>query len=66
MVWIRASEDRVAPQDAKEKRLLCPHCQGAVYTSPERISEAIDEHRRICTGASVEVGRVYRIDYPRS
>lgn len=61
---------------ANEVRLLCPHCNTAIYVQLEwpflkvertrRISAAIDVHRRNCSGAPPEEGRVYRIDYPRA
>lgn len=69
-------ENRIAAAEAKELRLLCPHCFGAVFVTldypftPHRrqraISVAIDEHRRLCLAAPAEAKRVYRIDYPRS
>jgi hypothetical protein len=68
-------EHRQLAAAANEVRLLCPHCSGPLYVplgwscSPvirqRKISEAINEHRAICTAAPSEAGRVYRIDYPR-
>jgi hypothetical protein len=65
-----------SPWEAKEVRLMCPHCSGVVYvplplnvTSEQRqakISEAISEHRRLCSEAPPEEGRVYSITYPRA
>jgi hypothetical protein len=54
---------------------MCPNCHGQVFvplpwnvTSEQRqrvISEAITEHRRLCSAAPPEAGRVYAITYPR-
>lgn len=62
--------------EANEVRLLCPHCNAAIYVTlswpytqidkQRRISEAINEHRKLCAEAPPEEGRVYRIDYPRA
>ena len=64
-----------APVDAKEVRLMCPHCQGFAtakvplgatsWRRQQLIRDAIDEHRVVCTAADATEGRVYRIDYPR-
>lgn len=71
----RVSEPRQQAARSKEIRLLCPHCHSAVFVSlnwpydgierQRMISEAINEHRRLCSGAPPEAQRVYRIDYPR-
>lgn len=76
MPWVPITEARVAPQDAKQVRLQCPHCQGFAYadipwdaTSERRqqeIKKSIDEHRLVCTGADAIEGRVYEIQYPRA
>jgi hypothetical protein len=62
--------------EANEVRLLCPHCNSPLYVPLEwpylranrqrAISEAITEHRRLCSAAPPEAGRVYQITYPRS
>ena len=64
------------PSEAKEARLMCPHCHGVIYvrfpwnvTAEQRrgtISEAISEHRRLCSQAPPEEGRVYSVSYPRA
>jgi hypothetical protein len=68
------SENRAAPWDAKEIRLLCPHGCTVHVMLPYKptalarqtvIRDAIDEHRRVCPGAPSDDGRVYSIDYPR-
>jgi len=69
-------EDRERPVEAKELRLMCPHCHGCIYvkfswpiTAVSRNNEmklAIEEHRPLCTGAPPEAGRVYEISYPRA
>lgn len=61
--------------DSNEVRLLCPHCSSAIYVPLEwpylkvdrqrRISNAINEHRVLCSAAPPEAGRVYEISYPR-
>lgn len=78
MTWAPRSirEDRESLAQAKEIRLLCPHCSQAVYAKFEypftaerrqrAIKAAIDEHRRLCEKAPPEAQRVYRIDYPRA
>jgi hypothetical protein len=63
-----------SPWEAKELRLLCPHCSGAVYvplpwnvTAVQRqrlISEAVTEHRSLCPSDPLD-GTVYSINYPR-
>jgi hypothetical protein len=70
------SENRTPVMEAKQIRLICPHCKVEVYVTmpykptPEQrqqlTSKAIDEHRRLCTQASAEAGRVYEIQYPRT
>ena len=70
------SETRQTLAEAKQIRLLCPHCSKPVYASFEYpftaerrqrvIKEAIDEHRKLCPKAPPEAQRVYRIDYPRT
>ena len=70
------SETRQTVAEAKQVRLLCPHCYGALYvtvpygvTNVERqrlIGEAVNEHRGLCDKAPPEAQRVYRIDYPRT
>ena len=55
---------------------MCPHCHGLVYvpfpwnvTAEQRqrkISEAISEHRGLCSQAPPEEGRVYSVSYPRA
>jgi hypothetical protein len=62
------------PWEAKELRLMCPHCSGAVYvplptnvTAEQRqrlISEAVGEHRSLCP-SEPSSGIVYSISYPR-
>jgi hypothetical protein len=62
--------------EANELRLLCPHCNSPLYvplawpytsvTKQRRVSEAINEHRKLCSAAPPEAERVYRIDYPRA
>lgn len=69
-------EDRQPLAQAKELRLQCPHCSGVVhiklaypFTAIRRqraISQAIDEHRRLCDKAPPEASRVYTIEYPRA
>lgn len=78
MSWKARSirEERTPVAEAKEVRLQCPYCSGAVYVTlsypftaarrQKAISEAIDEHRRLCEKAPPEASRVYRIDYPRA
>ena len=54
---------------------MCPHCAAAVYVQipwnhsveqrQRTISEAINEHRSLCSKAPPEEGRVYSITYPR-
>ena len=78
MTWAPRSirEDRETVAQAKELRLLCPHCSGTVYVTleypfttirrQEAIRAAIDEHRKLCAKAPPEAQRVYRIDYPRA
>lgn len=61
--------------DQSQVRLLCPHCTGALYvtlawpyTSQRRqaaIKDAVDSHRKECSGAPPEAQRVYEIHYPR-
>jgi len=63
-------------EQANEVKLQCPHCHRSVYVQTEwpylrverqrRISEAINEHRKLCEGAPPEAGRVYEISYPRA
>lgn len=70
------SENRDTVAEAKEVRLLCPHCYGALYvtvpygvTAERRqrlIAAAVNEHRGLCDKAPPEAQRVYRIDYPRA
>jgi hypothetical protein len=72
---IHARETSQSPVEAREVRLQCPHCLGLVYvplpwnpTAEQRqrvISEAISEHRRLCSAAPPEAERVYQITYPR-
>ena len=73
---ISASAPRVAePWAAKEKRLMCPHCNGQaivlypwnadVFQRAELTREAIEEHRKICPKADATEARVYEISYPR-
>lgn len=61
---------------ANETRFLCPHCNNSFFVqldwpygptpkNQERKREAIEEHRRNCSGAPPEAGRVFSIDYPR-
>lgn len=69
------NEDRQTVAQAKQVRLLCPHCSGTLYVTldypftPERrqqvMRSAIGEHRGLCAKAPPEAQRVYRIDYPR-
>jgi hypothetical protein len=65
----------VDPHRAPEVKLLCPHCNGALYVTlaapytPQRrqkaIHEAVETHRRECAKAPPEAQRVYQIEYPR-
>jgi hypothetical protein len=65
-----------APVDAKEVRLMCPHCSASVYvtvpvgctslTRQERIKAAVDEHRRLCPSEDALGAVVYTISYPRA
>ena len=60
---------------AKEIKLLCPHCHSSLFVQLDwpylrverqrKISEAIGEHRKLCSAAPPEAGRVYEITYPR-
>lgn len=74
---LKVSTPKVAePWLTLEKRLMCPHCQGAAYvrypwnaTSLQRTQatrEAVEEHRRICPKADATEARVYEITYPRA
>lgn len=64
--------------EAKEVRLLCPHCYDALYVTldwapggyatevnRDKKRKAIEEHRKLCSAAPPEAGRVYEIAYPR-
>ena len=72
---MRISESRDNPQDAKEVAIKCPECgklaivvfsYKPTYTQRmETIKAALDEHRKVCTAAPAETGRVYEIWYPR-
>jgi len=72
---VRITEDRQKPWAAKEIMLKCPRCTGIVTvpmpykpTAEVRqrlMSQAIDEHRRVCVAADSADGRVYSIHYPR-
>ena len=75
MLPIRVRETSEGPFTAREVRLQCPHCAGAVYvplpwnvTMEQRtqlITAAITEHRVLCSGAPPEAQRIYKITYPR-
>lgn len=75
MTEIRAITKVSTVAEAKEVRLLCPHCYGAIYVTQDwpytsqvnydKKREAIAEHRKLCSAAPPEAGRVYSIDYPR-
>lgn len=76
MPWSPITEARETPLLAKQIRLQCPHCVGLVYvdlpygwTTAKRqqlVHDAIDEHRKVCTGADATAGRVYTVEYPRA
>lgn len=68
--------NKATPFSTREIRLVCPHCAGSVYVSlpwnvtaevrARTVSEAVGEHRRLCTSAPADAGIVYQIDYPRT
>ena len=72
---MQVREAAQSPWQAKEVRLLCPHCSQAVYvplpwkvTAEERlrlVSEAVTEHRSLCP-SNPQSGTVYSINYPRA
>jgi len=70
---MRIAEHRDAPAVAKEIKIMCPHCSESMFvkrppTWVERqklMSEAINEHRKLCAKAPPEAQRVYEITYPR-
>jgi hypothetical protein len=75
---MKVSESRALVSEAKHVQIMCPHVTCAAvmdiqlewpYTSEDKqrkISEAIEEHRRLCRGAPPEAQRVYTISYPRA
>ena len=73
---MRISENREQPLEAKEAALKCPDCgKFAFITFPykptrlqriQTMKEALDEHRKICSAAPPEAGRMYEIWYPRA
>ncbi len=73
---MQVRETAQTPWAAKELKLLCPHCQNAVYVPipwncttelrQRAISEAVNEHRTLCLSAPSDEGRVYSISYPRA
>lgn len=73
---IQAHAPKVAePWSTLEKRLLCPHCQGAAYVTypwdatehqrAQKTREAIEEHRKVCPKGDGMQSTVYTINYPR-
>ena len=76
MPYSSYSEARQPAMEAKEIRLMCPHCKSSVFvpipyrpgawTRQGLIREAIDEHRRVCTVGDAVEGYVYDIQYPRA
>ena len=73
--YMKISENRESPFEAKEAALRCPDCgKMAIVIFPykpsaqqriETFKAALDEHRKICTAAPPEKERVYEIWYPR-
>lgn len=75
MVTVQVYQRFENPGDAKEIRLMCPHCNGTAVVSVPRdnwtarrkkISDVVDEHRRVCPAAPPDAHRVYTIEYPRA
>ncbi len=72
----RVSKNRQTVAEAKTVLLKCPYCPASLEVwfghgfTPEQKHEArkaaVDEHRRLCSGAPPEAQRVYTIHYPRA